>query len=71
MISPLLRARDVAKILCVSETTVRNLVAEDRLQAVRFRARPGEKGDRMTIRFRAEDLEEFIMANLSPAEGRL
>ncbi len=63
--SPLLRARDVGKILGLSDQGVLNLVRGGRLTAVIFRA----GGRRDTFRFRPADVEAFIRANLR--EGRV
>jgi excisionase family DNA binding protein len=63
MTTPLLRAEQVAEILGVSRTTVYNLVAAGQILAVCFRARPGKKKDRLTIRFTEQAVQEFISAH--------
>ena len=65
MNSPLLRPWAVAKILDVSEQTVRNLASAGHLRAVTFKTR----GDRWTLRFREQDIEEFLNANLREGRG--
>jgi excisionase family DNA binding protein len=60
MTSPLLRPRDVARLLVVSEQTVRNLARAGVLRAVTFKS----CGSKWTVRFRAEDVEEFVTGNL-------
>jgi hypothetical protein len=59
-VTSLLRPRDVARILLVSEMTVRNLAAAGAIKSVCFKSR----GNRWTIRFRPQDIEEFLTGNL-------
>ncbi len=63
--TPLLLAREVAKVLNCSDQNVVNLAKAGKLRAVVFKA----GGDRWTYRFRAEDLEAFIQANLRDGKG--
>ena len=63
--TPLLRPRAVAKILDVSEQTVRNLASAGCLRAVTFKTR----GSQWTLRFREEDVQEFIQGNLREGRG--
>ena len=56
-ITPLLRSRDVAKLLGISEAMVLVLSRTGKLPSVRFHAWPGKTG---TVRFTQEAVREFI-----------
>ncbi len=61
----LLRARDVGKLLGVSEQMVRNLAAAGTLTCVRFLAKhgkvkDGKVKDRWTLRFHPDDVKAFV-----------
>jgi len=58
--SPLLTAKDVAKILKVSKALAYRLFSDDQLPAVRFGR---------TVRVKPEDLEEFIQRNTVGNKG--
>jgi len=60
-LTPLLRATDVAKILNCSAVNVYNLAKSGAIRSVLFKSR----GQRWTIRFRPEDVEEFIQNHLT------
>ena len=64
MTAPLLRARDFARRLGVTEVTVYNLVRAGKVSAVLFSTRPG----RQTVRFTEEAVQEFIRQHTR--EGR-
>jgi hypothetical protein len=58
-----LRAPDVAKILDCSTRNVYTLAKSGTLRSVLFKSR----GHRWTIRFRTEDVEEFVQIHLTTA----
>jgi len=67
--SPLLRARDVAKLLSISEAMVYALAKTGKLPPTTFQA---WQGKRSTVRFTAAAVQSFIdtHTNPSPERGR-
>jgi len=57
--TPLLKPRDVARLLGVTETTVLGLAKSGKLPSVRFQTWAG-KSDRGTVRFTPEAIQQFI-----------
>lgn len=64
--APLLRAEDVARILGITRSGTYNLAKAGVIPHVAFKTR----GDRMTIRFRTEDVSAFIEGNLQGGTRR-
>lgn len=62
----LLRAEDVARTLGVTRSTVYNLAKTGVIRSVTFKT----KGDRLTIRFRPEDVRDFIEGHVSQGGKR-
>jgi len=58
--SPLLRHREAAVYLKVSSSTLYALIANDRIQVVRFGLGPCGRG---ITRFRRDDLDAFLAAS--------
>jgi len=54
---PLYTVSETANILNVSEKTVRRLIKDERLRAIRLRR---DDGDRGSVRVAPADLEDFI-----------
>ncbi len=64
-IPKLLRAEDVAEALGTSRQTVYSLAQGGLLRSVVFKT----SGNRSTYRFRAEDVQAFIVSNLREGRG--
>jgi excisionase family DNA binding protein len=56
-LGPLYTISETANILNVSEKTVRRLIKDERLRAIRFRRSDGHRGP---VRVAPPDLEDFI-----------
>ena len=56
-LEPLFTVAETAKILNVSEKTVRRLIKDERLRAIRLRRGDGDRG---SVRVAPADLEDFI-----------
>jgi len=62
--APLLRPRDVARILAISEASVYELVKSKKLIAVTFQAwEPRKSPNRATVRISETSVADFIQAN--------
>ena len=64
-LAPLLRSEDVAKLLGISRQGTYNLARSGAIRSVAFKS----CGNRWTIRFRPEDVQEFIEKSLREWRG--
>jgi predicted DNA-binding transcriptional regulator AlpA len=66
MTERLLRAEDIGEALGISRAGAFNLAKCGVIPCVKFKAKSGKgpRGDRFTIRFREQDLNDFIKSHL-------